>query len=149
MERNYAGFWMRVLGNILDSFVLIIPMALVEYLSFKLAGPANTGYWEYATDINRPIWSSYETVAILLSTILGVLYYGIMTSKYQGTVGKLMLGLRVIGEDGKAISIGRSIGRYFAYIPSSFFMIGYIMVGISSKKQGLHDKICKTYVVYK
>ena len=149
MEKRYAGFWIRVFASILDSFILIIPTIVIEFLSFRLAGPEGYGYWEYLFDVNAPLWTGYDSLSLALSVLLGILYFGLLTSKYYGTPGKLMVGVRVVGEDGNGISFARAVGRYFAYIPSNIFMIGYIMVGFSSKKQGLHDKICKTYVIHK
>lgn len=148
LEKRYAGFWIRVLANLLDGFVLIVPLMLVDFFAYQIAGPENMSYWEYQTSIT-PIWSGYDLLGIVFNTIICVLYYGILTSKYYGTLGKLIVGIRVVGEDGNGISLSKSIGRYFAYIPSNFLMIGHIMVGFSSKKQGLHDKICETYVVHK
>jgi len=149
MEKRYAGFWIRVLANLLDGLVLLLPTALIEFLSYRIGGPEDMGYWEYQTSLEAPLWSAYDGLSIGLSVLVGILYFGLLTSKYYGTPGKLIVGVRVLGEDGNRISLARSIGRYFAYIPSSIFMIGYIMVGLTSKKQGLHDKMCKTYVVYK
>lgn len=149
LEKRYAGFWIRVWANILDSFILVLPLILMDFFAYSIAGPTGISYWEYQVDIEKPLWSAYEGVATVFNAVVGIAYFGILTSKYQGTPGKLMVGLRVIGEDGNGISLAKSIGRYFAYIPSGFFWIGYIMVGLSSKKQGLHDKICQTYVVHK
>lgn len=149
MERQYAGFWIRVLANILDSFILVVPLILMDFFAYSIVGPTGISYWEYQADIEKPLWSAYQGVSMVFTSVVGVAYFGILTSKYYGTLGKLIVGVRVVGEDGNGISLARSIGRYFAYIPSNFLMIGYIMVGFSSKKQGLHDKICQTYVVHK
>ncbi|NSL52747.1 RDD family protein [Calidifontibacillus erzurumensis] len=149
MEKRYAGFWIRVGAWFLDFLILLIPSIIIDYLSFQIAKPMDMGYWAYQFNLNTPTWTSYDTLSTLLSTIFCAIYFGWMTSKYQGTLGKLIVGLRIIGEDGRAITFARAIGRYFSYILSSFFMIGFIMVGLTKKKQGLHDKICKTYVIYK
>lgn len=149
MEKRYAGFWIRVLANILDTFILVVPLILMDFFAYSIVGSTGISYWEYQADIEKPLWSAYEGVTMVFNMVTGIAYFGILTSKYNGTPGKLMVGLRVIGEDGNGISLARSIGRYFAYIPSNFMMIGYIMIGFSRKKQGLHDKICQTYVVHK
>ncbi|MFC9276627.1 RDD family protein [Bacillus spizizenii] len=97
---------------------------------------------------------TYMTLAflptMLITLIISVLYYGLLTaSKMQGTLGKKILGLKVVNEQGERITIGQGIGRYFAYILSGIiFYIGFIMIAFGEKK-GLHDIICKTRVVYK
>jgi uncharacterized RDD family membrane protein YckC len=48
---------------------------------------------------------------------------------------------------GRRISFGQATGRYFSKILSSIILfIGYIMVALSEKKQGLHDMIAGTLV---
>ncbi|MGC4090180.1 MAG: RDD family protein [Polyangiaceae bacterium] len=78
------------------------------------------------------------------------LYFAIMeSSPRQATVGKLALGLAVTDENGRRIGFGRATGRYFAKIISSIILlIGFMMVGWTARKQGLHDLIAGT-LVYK
>lgn len=87
---------------------------------------------------------------MLIMIVISVLYYGLLTaSKMQGTLGKKILGLKVVNEQGERVSVGQGIGRYFAYILSGIiFYIGFIIFAFGEKK-GLHDIICKTRVVYK
>lgn len=86
---------------------------------------------------------------MLIMLVISVLYYGLLTaSKMQGTLGKKILGLKVVNEQGGRVSAGQGLGRYFAYILSGIiFYIGFIMIAFGEKK-GLHDFICKTRVVY-
>jgi uncharacterized RDD family membrane protein YckC len=78
------------------------------------------------------------------------LYFAIMeSSSIQATVGKLAVGVVVTDLNGERISFLRATGRYFAKILSAMIlMIGYIMVGFTERKQGLHDMIAST-LVYK
>ena len=79
------------------------------------------------------------------------LYYALMeSSKNQGTLGKMALGLRVTDLDGKRISFGRATARYFSKYLSGFtLMIGYIMAAFTPKKQAMHDMIASTLVLSK
>lgn len=87
----------------------------------------------------------------LLTTILVVLYFTLMeSSKYQATVGKLALGLIVTDENGGKLDVVKALIRNLSKIISSMIlMIGYLMIGFTEKKQGLHDIIAKTLVVKK
>ena len=116
----YATFWRRVLSHILDGI-------LIGSLSFALFG----------------------TRAMLATISLSWLYYAFMeSSHYQGTLGKLALGMRVTSESGDRISFGQATGRYFAKILSGLTLgIGYLMVAWTEKKQGLHDKIAHTLII--
>lgn len=77
------------------------------------------------------------------------LYFALMeSSAYQGTLGKMALGIRVTDLDGGQIDFGRATGRYFAKILSFItLMIGYIMAAFTGKKQALHDIIAGTVVL--
>jgi len=65
-----------------------------------------------------------------------------------GTPGKLILGLKIRNEKGQYIGIPIAILRYIGKILSGIILgIGYLMIAWDVKKQGLHDKIAKTFVV--
>ena len=69
----------------------------------------------------------------------------------SATPGKMALKLKIIDADtGGKLSVGQSIGRYFAYFPAMLiFMIGIIWVAFDKRKQGWHDKLAKTVVIIK
>ena len=58
--------------------------------------------------------------------------------------------IKIIRMDGSSIGFGLAFGRYLASILSAITLcIGYLMIAFDKKyAQGLHDKICKTRVVY-
>jgi uncharacterized RDD family membrane protein YckC len=92
-------------------------------------------------------------VGLLSSGILLVslswLYFAIMeSSKYQATVGKLLLGVKVVDLKGKRISFLKATGRYLGKFLSRLLLgFGFIMMLFTKKKQCLHDKLTKTLVV--
>jgi uncharacterized RDD family membrane protein YckC len=72
------------------------------------------------------------------------------SSKIQATVGKMLLGMKVTGYNGKRISFLKATGRHFAkYLSAAILGIGYLMIAFTRKKQGLHDMLAQTYVVKK
>jgi uncharacterized RDD family membrane protein YckC len=81
--------------------------------------------------------------------VMGVLYFAVCeSSAWQGTLGKLALGIRVTDLQGERISFPRALGRYFAKILSAIILgIGFLMVAWTQRKQGLHDMICDTLVL--
>ena len=78
-----------------------------------------------------------------------IIYYSLMeSSKYQGTLGKIIMGIRVTGLNQERITLGKAILRNLSKILSGLiFGIGYIMIIFDTRKQGLHDKIADTLVV--
>ncbi len=66
----------------------------------------------------------------------------------QGTFGKQFLRIKVVDENGERISYRTSLIRSLSKILSAvLLLIGYFMIIFDVKKQGLHDRIAKTYVV--
>ncbi|MFD1175524.1 RDD family protein [Paenibacillus puldeungensis] len=71
-------------------------------------------------------------------------------TSWQGTIGKRMIGAVIVDEEGERISYFRSVLRYLAQILSALILcIGYIMIGFSETKRGLHDWIASTFVISK
>jgi uncharacterized RDD family membrane protein YckC len=55
----------------------------------------------------------------------------------------------VDAQTGGAPSTARLVVRYFAYIVSMLpLFLGFIWIGIDRRKQGFHDKLAGTVVIY-
>jgi hypothetical protein len=87
---------------------------------------------------------------IVLSAVLVSLFYYVRSWSRTGqTLGKLMLDLKVISADGSAVSSKTAFLRYIGYIISGAVLsLGFVWVELDKKRQGWHDKIAQTYVVY-
>lgn len=141
---NYAGFWIRVAAYLIDGIVLIIPQVVLQ---FVVLGPdIMLGNSDMDKNSLGALGLSYA-----LSFGLQWLYFAIMESSgNQATVGKIAVGIKVINSQGNRMSFLNATGRYFGKFLSTFIiLIGYIMVGFDERKQGLHDKLANTLVVYK
>lgn len=68
----------------------------------------------------------------------------------RGTPGKLLCGLRVIdSKSGDTLALWQAIIRYLGYFVSILTLfLGYVWVGIDKRKQGFHDKIAGSLVVW-
>ena len=68
---------------------------------------------------------------------------------WQATPGKRLLGLHLITVTGEPVGPWLAFGRWLAYILNGFTLyIGFMMIGWTREKTGLHDIICGTRVVY-
>lgn len=138
-ETQFGGFWIRVGAYIVDVLVMVIPVLLVSYIVLPPLEPPLTMAEVLV----------FQLLNALLALFLWWLYYGVLQSSvWQASVGKKAVGLKVVDENSERLSFGRASGRYFGKILSSAILgIGYLMVGWTEKKQGLHDMIATTYVV--
>jgi uncharacterized RDD family membrane protein YckC len=65
------------------------------------------------------------------------------------TPGKGLMGLRVVTRDGRRLSLVRSMVRLFGYTLSTvMYGLGYLWIAIDNWREGWHDKIARTTVIY-
>lgn len=159
-ENKYAGFWLRFVAYIIDYVIIqilqsFIVLPFLAVLGFSIAsGGFNFDFNEMASeDVFEfiALAISAASTLILISVAIQVLYYSFMeASKFQGTLGKMALGLVVTDLNGKPVDFPKALLRNLAKIISSaLFMIGYIIAGFTDKKQALHDIIASALVVKK
>ena len=96
--------------------------------------------------------------AALVDSVFSVALFGVgwviniyLTGREGYSVGKRLFGLKVVGMKGEApIGLTDALLReVIGKIVSGILIgIGFLWIGFDSEKQGLHDKIAKTYVVY-
>ena len=88
-------------------------------------------------------------VNIAISTLIFAIYEIVLTTRYGGTIGKILMKIKVVDEKGNFVSYYDSIVRYVSKWLSILILgIGHLMIIWTSKKQGLHDKIAETYVTF-
>ncbi|MGE3691792.1 MAG: RDD family protein [Novosphingobium sp.] len=142
--QQYGGFWIRVGAYLIDAIVLAIAGGVVGGIIGAVIGLVMASSGGGSGDIA----AAAGLVGQLVGIIINWLYFGILeSSSWQATLGKKAVGLVVTDEQGRRISFGRATGRYFAKIISALILlIGFMMVGWTQRKQGLHDMIAGTLV---
>jgi len=85
----------------------------------------------------------------ILDVVFNWLYFTLLESSHQrGTFGKRIMELAVTDLNGDRISFCRANGRYWGKTISVItIFIGFIMAGMTKKKQALHDKMARCLVV--
>jgi hypothetical protein len=76
-------------------------------------------------------------------------YFSLLTSWWQGqTLGKKLLGLRVVQLNGKPLSVWDSFNRYGGYAAGfATGLLGFAQVLWDANRQAIHDKISFTVVL--
>lgn len=77
------------------------------------------------------------------------LYFSVLTAWWNGqTLGKRLLGLKVVRIDGKSIDLWESIGRYGGYSAGlGTGLLGFLQIYWDANRQAIQDKISETLVV--
>ncbi|MED0675844.1 RDD family protein [Aneurinibacillus thermoaerophilus] len=123
---RYAGFWIRFLAALIDAIVLMAVMYILGLTS-----------------------SETFSVEWNIENLIGLAYYIILTGLYGQTLGKMIIGVKVVRTDGSAAGWGavvlrETIGKILSAI---VFFLGFIWAGFDKQKQAWHDKIASTYIV--
>lgn len=80
--------------------------------------------------------------------IFWIVYETILVSQWDGyTVGKKIMGIRVVSQNGKKVDWVRAFVRSVSKILSSFLLLGYLWMLWDEDSQTWHDKLAETYVV--
>ena len=138
---HYAGAFTRLAAFVIDWFVIIFVYGLI------LGGTQFVLETLFSVEVDLgsgdPIWwwIGFGAWAFVYSTV-GLSITG-------RTVGKALLGLRVVTRQGEPIGPGRAAARVFV-MPLSFAFAGLGFLGIilGRERRALHDVISRCAVVY-
>ena len=149
---HYGGFWIRFLAIFIDGLIIgavTAPLGFIVGMSSAATalGTDNAALGVATGGAHLAMLSG----VLVLDLAIAICYQGYFVSQKGGTLGKLALGLKIVNAaDGSNLSVGKAIGRYFAYFLSAVVLyIGYIIVAFDSEKRALHDHVCSTRVIYK
>ena len=130
-EVELAGLVERLAANLIDSFLLILPMIIVAIV---LASGGRA--------------LPHQLLQFVFLAIPVAYHWYFWTRRDGQTPGKFALGIRVIRTDGDAISDVDALIRAIGYhVSSMLFGLGFIWALFSAKNQTWHDIMARTYVV--
>ncbi|MEH6565657.1 MAG: RDD family protein [Halopseudomonas sp.] len=138
-QAGYAGFWIRTLASLIDTLwmMLLLTPLLVYFYG-----------WEYFDPYQSPPIDGL--VDVLLTWVLPAVVVLLFWRVKQATPGKMLVHARVVDArslqpPGSGQLIIRYLGYFLATIPLG---LGLIWVAFDSRKQGWHDKLAGTLVIY-
>lgn len=144
-EIVYGSFFKRYIASVLDGVISVIVTAILGGFLGGWLGPMIVAFG--LGEFFEPILT---IVGYIVGFVGGIAYYVVFESaeEFRATPGKLLMGLRVTGENDECISPWRSTARFFSkYVSAVIFGIGYLMALWRPKNQALHDSMCRTYVI--
>jgi uncharacterized RDD family membrane protein YckC len=142
--KHFAGFWIRFAARFLDGIVLLTAQACIAMVFFGTFGA------QFLPSVVRSAPISARLGFQLLSYATGLVYEAAFLHYRGATLGKMVLGLKVVRSSGASLGWGISVARYFMQIVSAMILlIGYIIAGFDDEKRALHDRVCDTRVIYK
>ncbi len=140
---RYAGFWIRLVAKLVDSTILWAAGIAIAMTAAPLLDGPNAESLSDVIEGGRPL-------LLLVQLAASAVYNTAFIGRYGATPGKMAAGLKVVSPEGGRVTYGTALCRYFAEILSSVILgIGYLMVAFDVQKRALHDRICRTRVVFK
>lgn len=152
LQGQYAGFVSRFLAYVIDILVIVATVTIVgltvdTILRFFGLQELFDRFLE-AQNVLGDILRATVLLGSVASIAIGYFVVG-WTVTGGLTVGKVLLGLRIVPLNGAKISLWRSLVRYFAFLLSVIVLfLGVLWILISDRRQGWHDKIARTCVIY-
>jgi uncharacterized RDD family membrane protein YckC len=130
-----AGFWIRALAALGDFGVF----ALVQ-LSFGLIGAKVWG-----PDADHA--ATFKPLVSIFTVGFAAAYTTVLLALGGQTIGKMLVGIRVVIGDGEPPPVGTALLRFLGYFASSGIVtLGFVMAGLRHDKRALHDLIAGTRV---
>jgi uncharacterized RDD family membrane protein YckC len=137
-----AGIPLRFVAVLLDLVIVFLPLGIV--IGLMTGG----GYAERGNGYaNAGLSVGGNAVWMLLA--LGIGYYIVCEGATGATLGKRMVGIRVVGEDGEHVTFGAAVVRNLLRVIDAlfFYLIGFLFALASTRGQRLGDRAAHTIVV--
>lgn len=138
------GYWPRAVAYLIDTVVF-----LLMFYGIAMASGAFVGF-VYAL-LDRDLQLNTEAISDLISLLIfGIfpLYFVLCEWLGGATIGKLLLGLRVVARDGRPCSLGAALLRAIIHpFDSFFFGLPAVFSMREPFNQRLGDRAANTLVV--
>jgi uncharacterized RDD family membrane protein YckC len=150
MSGENAGFASRFAAFAFDLALINIALIVVtagagtvlRYFNFD--NLFNIG--DEPTTLGRIIVSTIGAVTFLITYFGYPIFFWVVVGQ---TPGKRLLGLMVLQSNGQRLKVGRAFLRALCYwISAIALFLGFLWILIDDKREGWHDKIAHTKVIY-
>lgn len=141
----YAGFWPRLAAFAVDMAAIFVGAGLAAVVGLVAANlvpqePRGLGYVVGAVAILVALGSALGAVGLIL------LYFPLLEGRYGQTLGKRLLGLRVLKESGLPIGYKEAFLRWLPYY-FEMLPVDALFIFFTAKHQRAFDIVAKTVVV--
>jgi uncharacterized RDD family membrane protein YckC len=137
-----ASFKARAVAFVIDFFAAFVLFAIIFVLGARLASSFGLLKLEGNVNLEFDLHHWYSLIFV-------VLYFGLSTYFGNGqTLGKRLVGIRVVSLAHERISLWHSFERALGYGASALeFGFGFIQYFIHPNRRTVHDRIAETIVV--
>ena len=122
----YASVWKRFFAFLIDVFIFVIL------------------FWVLAQVMDN------ASVSLTLLVLIWLYYALLESSPLQASVGKIIIGLKVVDKRGRRLSFWQATERILSKLITNItFYFGFFIAAFDKRKQTLHDRISHSAVIRK
>ncbi len=122
----YASVWKRFFAFLIDAVVFIVL------------------FWVLSQMMNN------ASVSLVLLVIIWLYYALLESSPLQASLGKIIVGIKVVDKRGRRLTFWQATERIFSkLITNVTFYFGFFIAAFDKKKRTLHDRITHSAVISK
>lgn len=148
----YAGLGRRFIAFIVDA-ILIFLIGIVTITFFSMTNGVKYAYFiavqrapvselTEAGTLDAALGPIVASLGMFFIIIPWLYFAGFESARSQATPGKVLMHIMVTDMDGNKPTFARATLRHFGkFISALIIFIGFLMIGLTKKRQGLHDKI--------
>jgi uncharacterized RDD family membrane protein YckC len=142
----YAGFWLRLGAFAIDLVLLVFTALIFGGIAFA----ANTFVPPHPESLADYLYGALVLMVLIGSALVAVstflLYFPLLEGRFGQTLGKRLLGLRVLKEGGLPIGFREAFLRRLSYY-FDFLPVDALFIFFNAKRQRAFDIIARTIVV--
>ncbi|CAG4990884.1 hypothetical protein DYBT9275_00632 [Dyadobacter sp. CECT 9275] len=145
-----AGFGNRLVAQIIDSLILGFVISVLILPIFGISLFNSSSFADAEDEAAVAVLVGTLVVPLLLAGLLGpILYEAFMvSSSKQATIGKILMKIKVVDEQGQRLTFGAALGRaLIKYVTSNVCILLWLWPLFNDKEQALHDIVVKDYVI--
>ena len=122
----YASVWKRFFAFLIDAAVFAVL------------------FWVLAQTMNN------ASVSLVLLVIIWLYYALLESSPLQASLGKIIMGIKVVDRRGRRLTFWQATERIFSKLVTNVtFYFGFFIAAFDKKKRTLHDRISHSAVIAK
>lgn len=155
LQGQYAGFVTRAIAFFVDWLIVLSTIFIVTSFTVIILSFFNITVDDLVNSLNRngilfKLANLFIAAALFaINSVFFVGYFIFFWMLVGQTPGKMLMGLRVVSTNGRPLSFWQALKRFIGYWISMIpFFMGFYWILISDSRQGWHDKIARSYVIY-
>ena len=138
---QYVGFWVRVVAALIDTVIVAVLLAPLAWLF-----PSNGDLTSIESVLTLQVNYGEELTEYLIAALLILAFW----RRKLATPGKMIFDAQIV--DARTLgkpTFGQLVIRYLGYFVSTIpLCLGLLWVAFDPRKQGWHDKLAGTVVIY-